>query len=331
MSRRIAVLGALSAALVVALAASVAVGARAVAPGTVLDALTAYDPSSPAHVVVRELRVPRTLVGLAAAVALGLAGAVMQGMTRNPLADPGILGLNAGAALAVVVAIGFLGVTTPAGYVWFAFAGAASAGALVYALGTAGRRAPVPVTLALAGSAVAVLLSSVTGTVLLLDTQALEQYRFWVVGSLAGRDASVLVQVLPFLVVGAALCVAAAASLDAMGLGDDVARSLGHGVARARVLAGAGVVLLTGVAVSLAGPLAFVGLAVPHACRFLVGASHRWLLPACALLAPVLVLGSDVVGRVVAPPGEVQVGVVTAVLGAPLFIALVRQRRLVHV
>jgi iron complex transport system permease protein len=252
----------------------------------------------------------------------------MQGATRNPLADPGILGVNAGASLAVVVAIHVFGIGAFSGYVWFALAGAAVVGALVYALGSMGRDGVTPIKLALAGAAVAAFLGSVTTAVLLLDVRTLDEFRFWTVGSIAGRDGAVARQVLPFLVLGAVLALGSARSLNSLSLGDDVARSLGLRISAARGVAALSVVLLCGGATAAAGPIGFVGLTVPHVARVLCGPDYRWVLPYSALLAPVLLLGADIVGRVVAPPAEIQVGVVTAAVGAPFFVALVRRRRL---
>jgi iron complex transport system permease protein len=306
---------------------SVAVGAKSIPLRDVIDALLHFDGSSD-HLVIRELRVPRTLIGLGVGAALGLAGTVMQGVTRNPLADPGILGVNAGASLALVVAIRLLDVRTLNGYVWFAFVGAAIVSVGVYALGSMGRDGATPLKLALAGAAVAAMLGSITTGILLLDVTTLDQFRFWVVGSIAGRDKEVALQVAPFLLAGGALALASARSLNSMGLGEDVARSLGLRVGLARIVAAVSVVLLCGGATAAAGPIAFVGLTIPHVARSICGPDHRWLLPYSAVLAPTLLLGADVVGRVVVRPGELQVGIVTALVGAPFFIALVRRRRL---
>ena len=303
-------------------------GARAMPLSDVLDALRAYDPTVQEHLVVRGLRVPRTVVGLLVGVALGLAGAVMQGVARNPLADPGILGVSAGASLAVVVAIYVFGITSLLGYVWFAFAGAAVAAVVVYGIGTLGREGATPVRLALAGAAVGAFLASITSAVLLLDLATFDEYRFWAVGSLAGRDATIAAQMAPFLLVGTVMALASGRVLNTLALGDDVARSLGQRVGRARLLCAVSVVLLVGAATAAAGPIAFLGLTVPHVARAITGPDYRWVLAYSAVLSPVLLLAADVVGRVVARPGEVQVGIVTAVLGAPVFIALVRRRRL---
>lgn len=320
----IAALAALGAVVV----ASVAVGARPMSVGTVLDALFAYDVASEDHLVVRGLRLPRTAVGLLVGVALGLAGAVMQGVARNPLADPGILGVSAGASLFVVLAIYWFGVGSLTGYVWFSFVGAGVAAVFVYAVGAMGREGATPVKLALAGAAVSALLASVTTAILLIDLATLDQFRFWAVGSLAGRDATIAWQVAPFVLVGAVMALASGRILNALALGDDVARSLGQRVGTARVFAASAVVLLVGVATAAAGPIGFVGLTVPHVARAITGPDYRWVLPYSAVLAPILLLGSDVVGRVVARPGEVQVGIVTALVGAPFFVALVRRRKM---
>ena len=321
----------LVAAVAAAVLLSVAVGTRGLSPGTVLDALFHFQPGNPDHLVVRELRLPRTLAGVLAGVALGLSGAVIQGATRNPLADPGLLGVNAGAALFVVLGIGTFGIASVSGYVWFGFAGAAAAGAVVYGIGSLGRAGATPVKLALAGAAVSAALASVTSGLLLTDATTFDQYRFWQVGSLAGRDATTITQAVPFVVVGVVLALVAARMLNALALGEDVARSLGQNVPAARLVCALAVVVLCGAATAIAGPIAFVGLTVPHVARLVTGPDHRWLLPYSALIAPLLLLVSDVVGRVVARPAEVQVGIITALLGAPVFVFLVRRRKVVTV
>lgn len=321
----------LTAAVLAAVLLSVAVGTRGLSPGTVLDALFHFQPDNPDHLVVRELRLPRTFAGVLAGVALGLSGAVIQGATRNPLADPGLLGVNAGAALFVVIGIGAFGLTSVGGYVWFGFAGAAAAGAVVYGVSSLGRAGATPVKLALAGAAVTAALASVTSALLLTDATTFDQYRFWQVGSLGGRDATTVGQAVPFVVAGVVLALVAARLLNALALGEDVARSLGQNVPVARLVCALAVVVLCGTATAIAGPIAFVGLTVPHAARLITGPDHRWLLPYSALLAPLLLLVSDVIGRVVARPAEVQVGIITALVGAPVFVLLVRRRKVVAV
>ena len=308
---------------------SIAVGTRAIGLGTVWQALTDNGFPGDEAVVIRELRVPRTLLGILVGLSLGVAGALMQGHTRNPLGDPGLLGVAAGASAAVVLAIFVLGVTTPAGYVWFAFGGALAGSVAVFAIGSSGRGGATPVSLALAGAALSALLYALVRAVLVSDSQTLDSFRFWVVGSLAGRDASIAWQVLPFIVVGLVLAVVNAPALNLLGLGEDVARGLGQNVLLARVVGIASITLLTGAATAACGPIGFVGLVVPHVARALTGPDHRWLIPYSALLGVILLLTADVVGRIVVRPGELQVGIVLALVGAPFFIALVRRKRLV--
>ena len=317
-----------AAVLGVVLFASIAYGSKTIELGTVVDAFTSYDATNNDHLIIRSLRVPRTLVGLGVGAALGLAGAVMQGVTRNPLADPGIFGVEAGAALAVVVGIYVFGIGSLTGYVWFAFAGAAVASVVVYGLGSLGRGGATPVKLALAGAAMAALLSSLTSAILIIDVETLDQFRFWAVGSLAGRDGAVVAQVAPFLVVGALLALASARGLNTLALGDDVARSLGQRVHLARGLSALAVIVCSGAAVAAAGPIGFIGLTIPHVARAICGPDYRWIMPWAIVLGPILLLGADIVGRMVARPGELQVGIVTAFIGAPFFIALVRRRKL---
>ncbi|GGL20696.1 iron ABC transporter permease [Sphaerisporangium melleum] len=330
-TRGFLILGALAAAVLLAAVLSVMVGARPVPPAGVWQAL--WSPSgTDADVIVRELRLPRTALGLLAGLALGLAGALMQGHTRNPLADPGLLGVTQGAAFAMVLSIVVFRLGSVYGYIWFGLAGALIASAAVFALGLAGggRAGPTPVTLALAGAAVSAFLHALTSTVVLLDKQAMDVFRFWQLGSLAGRDAAVAGQVLPFVAAGTLLALANAPGLNALALGEDVARSLGRNVALTRFTGIAAITLLTGAAVAACGSLAFVGLIVPHLARALSGPDHRRLLPYSGLIGAALLLAADVTGRVVAHPGELEAGVVLALLGAPFFVALIRRTRSVH-
>jgi iron complex transport system permease protein len=330
-SRRLVGLTLLVVVLVACCLLSVAVGAKPIPLGTVWEALFRPDTALEDHIVVRSLRIPRTVLGLIAGAALGLAGALIQGHTRNPLADPGILGVNAGAAFLVVIGIYVFGVTDALGYVWFALAGAAVASVAVFVLGSVGRGGPTPVTLALAGSAISALLAALTSAVVLIDVATLDAYRFWAVGSLAGRDGEVLGGVVWFLAAGALIALATAPALNALSLGDDVARSLGHSVRRTRILGIVAITLLAGGATAACGPIAFVGLVVPHVVRTFTGPDHRWLLPASAVTGSVLILVGDVLGRVLVRPGELQVGIVLALVGAPFFIYLVRRRKMVHI
>ncbi|HEY0696821.1 MAG TPA: iron ABC transporter permease [Micromonospora sp.] len=316
----------LLAALAAACLASVAVGAKDVPLADVLRALGG-DRTGDA-LTVAELRFPRTLLGLLVGIALGAAGTVAQEVTRNPLADPGLLGISAGAAVSVAASIGLFGLTSPYEYVWSAFAGATAAGVVVYLVGGRGPGARAPVRLALAGAAVTALLGSLTYALVLLDVRTLDQYRFWAVGSLAGRDGALAGQLAPFVLAGLLVAVAVVPRLNALALGDDVAASLGVRVGRTRLLGAAAVIVLTGAAVAAAGPVTFVGLVVPLLVRAATGPDLRWLLPGSALAGAVLLLGSDTLGRVLDRPGEVQAGVVTALVGAPFLIYLVKRGRL---
>jgi iron complex transport system permease protein len=314
--------------LFVAVIASLAVGAKAIPVGSVIDAFTAFDPTDTDHLVVRELRLPRTIVGLLVGAALGVAGAVMQAVTRNPLADPGILGVNAGASFAVVMAIWLVGVGTVTGLMWFAFAGAALASVVVYLLGSAGRGGTTPVRLALAGAALSALLFALTRAVTIVDQATLDQFRFWAVGSLGGRSTGVAWGILWPIVVGLGLAIGITRQLNGLALGEDAAAALGIKVNLTRAISGVAVTLLCGAAVAAVGPIAFVGLVIPHAVRAWFGPDQRWLLPACALAGPVLLLACDTLGRVVARPSEVQVGIMTAAIGGPAFVYLVRRARI---
>ena len=321
-------LAGLAAGLLVVCALSVAVGSRSIDLATVVGALAGDAASSTDETVVRDVRIPRTLLGLLVGAALGLSGALLQGVTRNPIADPSIMGLSAGAAAFVVLGIAVLGVSQVSGYVWLAFAGTAVAALLVYAVASVGRDGPTPVKLALAGAAVAAGLWSLMTGVVLTDLDALDQIRFWQLGSLAGRNAPVLEQVAPFLAFGLALALLCGRALNGLALGDDTARGLGQRVGLTRALILAAVTVLCGAATAACGPIVFVGLVVPHLARAICGPDYRWILPYCLLLAPLVLLAADVLGRVVLAPGELEVGVVLGVLGAPFFVAIVRYRNL---
>ncbi|MGW4834601.1 FecCD family ABC transporter permease [Streptomyces globisporus] len=315
---------------------SIGLGALSIPPGDVIKALTGQPTGPRIEDVIWSVRIPRTALGLAAGAALGLSGCVMQALTRNPLADPGILGVSAGAAFAIVIAAGVAGIGSLFGYIWFAFAGAMGAGVVVYLLGRMGRSGSTPVKLALAGVAVTAVLSSLTSAVVLTDPAALDRFRFWSAGSLADQDASTVLRILPFLGLGALLALASAPALNSLALGDDVAASLGRKLGLVRLQGVVAVTLLTGAAVAVIGPVVFIGLVVPHVARVLaqyagLGPDHRWLLPLSAALAAGLLLGADILGRVIARPVEVQAGIIVAFIGGPFFIALVRRRRLAEI
>ncbi|MEU1272481.1 iron chelate uptake ABC transporter family permease subunit [Streptomyces sp. NPDC005799] len=309
--------------LVLVALASIAIGAKGLSPEQVWHGLF-QDTGTYGDVVVDE-RLSRTVLGLLAGAALGLSGAVLQALTRNPLADPGLLGINAGASAAVVTAITYFGVTSLSGYVWFAFVGAAAVGALVWFLG--GSRGATPVRLALAGTAISAALYGYLQAVMITDDAALGKMRFWTVGSLASATDSTILQVLPFLAVGTLLALGLARPLNAVAMGDDTAKALGANLNRTRALSMLAATVLCGAATAACGPIAFVGLMVPHAVRSFTGPDLRWILPYATILSPVLLLGADVMGRIVARPSELQVGVITALIGGPVFIFLVRRRR----
>jgi iron complex transport system permease protein len=305
---------------------SLAVGARGIPPGTVWEVLR-HDDGGEAAYIVRELRVPRTLVGVLAGAALGLAGALMQALTRNPLADPGLFGVEIGASSAVVVAIAVYDVTTPGDYVWYAMVGAGLTSVLVFVLGSAGRAAS-PERMVLAGAAISAALGAFVAAVLLLDAQAFDRFRFWAIGSLAGRSMDVVTEVGPFVLVGCVVALLMGRSLNALALGEDTGRALGAHLGRTRLGGALAVTLLCGAATAAVGPIGFVGLTVPHLARMITGPDNRWVLPYSLVLAPALVVAADVVGRVVVAPGELEAGLVLAFIGAPVFIALCRRRRM---
>ncbi|MER5491145.1 iron chelate uptake ABC transporter family permease subunit [Streptomyces sp. NPDC002490] len=311
---------------------SLMVGARAIDPATVWDALAGVvrgvDPATlpDEHVMIREGRLPRTVIGLVVGAALGLCGALIQAFTRNPLADPGILGVNAGAAFAVTLAVGVLGVTDPTGFVWFALAGAFVLTVLVYVLGSLGTHGATPVKLTLAGVALTAVFSGITTGLTLKNRTTFDAMRFWDVGSLGGRPLDVLPVAGPLLAAGAVLGLLCARPLNALALGDDSARSLGARLGPTRIGVVLAVTLLAGTSVAVAGPISFVGLMVPHVVRWITGPDQRWILPLTLIVAPAFLLAADIVARVVLPTGELRVGLVTALVGAPVLVVLVRRR-----
>lgn len=313
--------------LIGAVVLSLGVGARPIAPSTVLQALLAPEPGNPDHTVVLTQRIPRTLIGILAGAAFALAGTVMQGLTRNPLADPGLLGVNAGASLAVLGAIVVLGIASPAGFVWFAFVGAALAAGVVALVGSRGADGSDPAKLALTGAAVTAGLTAVTFFILTTNRSAFDVYRYWSVGGLTARGVDTIVVVAVPLAIGIALASVSARGLDLLALGQETATGLGHDVARTRTVGIVATILLCGGATALAGPIVFLGLLVPHVLRPLVGSDYRRLLVIGAPAGAVVLLLSDVLGRVIALPGEVQAGLVVAFVGAPVLISIVVRRQ----
>lgn len=316
----------LGAALVLAVVLSLAVGANPL-PLSHLWSTLAGQGTPESRYVLLELRIPRTLVGIAAGAALGVAGALVQAFTRNPLADPGILGVNAGAALAVALGVSLLGLRTASESIWLAFLGALVVTVAVYIVGSSGRGAADPIRLTLAGVALGAVLSGITTGLTLSDPDAFDSMRSWNAGSLLGRSVTETLPVLVFLAAGLLVALILAPGLNSVSLGEDIARSHGANVTGIRVGVIVAVTLLAGGATALAGPISFVGLMVPHVIRGVFGVDQRVIIPLSAALAPVIVLLSDVLGRVIIAPAEVPVGIVTALVGAPVLIALARRRK----
>jgi iron complex transport system permease protein len=311
--------------LLVLVVASVMVGSRAVGWADALAALGGSTDGFEQAAVAK--RIPRTLLAVVAGAALGVSGALMQGVTRNPLADPGILGINMGASLAVVTGIAYFGLTAASSYIWLAIAGAAVTALFVYTIGSLGRGGATPLKLALAGAATSAALASFVSAVVLGRNDIADGARSWQIGGVGGGSYESIRQVAPFLVVGLVLALVSARSLNSLALGDELAAGLGERVAIARGTAALSAVVLCGAATAVTGPIGFVGLVVPHACRLLVGVDHRWLLPFSALTGAALLTGADVLGRIVTRPSEVDVGIVTALVGAPFFIYIVRRQK----
>lgn len=300
-----------------------AVGAARIEISETLHALIVFD-GSPEHLIVRTQRLPRTAIAVLVGAALGVAGALIQALTRNPLASPGILGINAGAAFLMVGWTFLFGAAPAALAMACAFVGAAATAAAVVVLGALGRGGTRSENLILAGAAVTALFSSLT-TALLIDSQGtLAEVRFWLAGSVAGRDLGLLATAGPALALGLLMALVLARPVTILALGEDVARGLGQRTAAVRALVLVTIVLLAGAAVSVAGPIGFVGLVVPNAVRLVVGADYRWIIPHSALVGGALLVLADVAARWVVRPAEVPVGVMTALVGAPVFIHLAR-------
>lgn len=305
------------------LIASITWGAADVAFDDIYQAFTAFDGSTN-HLIIRTVRLPRSLIAILVGAALSVAGAIMQGLTRNPLADPGILGVNAGAAFAVVVGTFIFGSSSLTIYTWYAFTGAAISAVSVYLLGSLGRGGLTPFNLTIAGAALTAFISSITSGILILSQRTLEEIRFWLAGSIAGRDLNLLLQVLPYICVGLILAIALSRQITILSLGEDTARSLGQSTALIKILAAISIILLAGASVAIAGPIGFVGLIVPHIVRLLVGVDYRWILPYSAILGAIMMLIADLGSRLVIQPSELPVGLVMPLIGAPFFIYLIR-------
>ncbi|MGA4837998.1 FecCD family ABC transporter permease [Streptomyces sp. G45] len=325
--RRVTGLGLLLVVLTVAAIASLAVGARALTPSEVWHGLFAGPEAdqrlNEIRLIVQTVRVPRTVLAIVAGIALGVGGALIQGYTRNPIADTGLLGVNAGASFAVVSAVTLFGLSNPFQYVWFAFVGAAVAGVVVFGLASIGRGAGNPLTLALAGQGLTVFLTAMATAVALSDQAALNAFRFWNSGSVAGVKFDVIWPIAGFVSVGLVLAAVTLPAVNLLNLGDDVARGLGVNIALSRTVGIAAITLLAGAATAACGPIAFLGLMVAHVARHLTGPDYRWLVPYAGLLGAVVLLVCDILGRLVVRPGELDAGVVVSLVGAPFFAVLV--------
>lgn len=311
--------------LLLCLVASMAYGSAEISFPTLYKALIAFDRSTE-HLIIWTVRLPRTLIAMLVGGAMAVAGAMMQGITRNPLADPGILGINAGAAFSVVITLFFLDISSLSLYVWCAFGGAGVAAIGVYFLAALGRGGLTPLNLTLAGTAVSAFLSSLTTGLLILNQRTLDEIRFWLAGSVSGRDFTILWQVLPYIATGLILAFALSRQITLLNLGEDVAKGLGQRTLWVKLTAALAVVLLAGSAVAAAGPIGFIGLVIPHIVRWFIGVDYRWILPYSAVLGAILLLVADITARVLLNPQEVPVGVMTALVGAPFFVYLARSK-----
>lgn len=308
---------------------SLVVGSRPIPVADALRALWFFDAREDMHLIVRELRVPRTIIAILSGLALGVAGAIMQAVTRNPLAEPGLLGVNAGAAVAVVIGVAIFDVSSMGQYVWFSIAGAGVAGVAVFVLGQAHETGTNPVRLVLAGAGLSIMLGSITGIVILNAPLAIfDSFRNWAAGSVDGRGLDVAKVLALAVLVGLVLAFAIAGKLNALAMGEDLGRALGVDVRMTWFLACLSVMVLAGAATAGAGPIAFVGLVAPHVARAAAGPDYRWILPYAGIAAAILLLSADVIGRVIAMPAEVAAGIVASLIGGPFFIVIVRRFRL---
>lgn len=324
--RRLPFLLLLAFALLPLMVLSLFIGSRTISPDVVIASLRAFDPTNNDHLVLHELRVPRTIIAVVAGAALGLAGALMQSLTRNALAEPGTLGVNAGAAAGVVVGLSFFGASSINVYVWYAFVGAGIASVLVHRLGRAGESGVNPIRLVLAGAGLSIMVSSMTTMVVLSSTDdVFNSLRNWATGSLDGRGWESLPAVAISLAAGASLCLFLAGPLNSVSLGNDLATSLGVNIRSTWLGTNLGILVLAGGATAAVGPIGFVGLAAPHIARSIAGPNHTWLLAYSAVIATIILLLADIIGRVIIFPAEIGAGIMTAFIGAPFFIWLVRR------
>jgi len=305
---------------------SISLGAKSIAFTKVIDVLLGNDPDSLEAAIILQ-RIPRTVFGILAGGALGISGALMQSITRNPIADPSILGVNTGASLFVVAGIAFFNITVAYQYIWLAIIGAGVTAVFVYSVASMGKDGATPLKLALSGSAVSIVLGSLVSTIMLPNNRVMEAFRFWQVGSIGSATWESIMLISPFLIVGFIISMFISGYLNNLALGDEAATALGTNVVMTRTIGALSSVLLCGATTALAGPIGFVGLIIPHIIRLIFGSEMSKMLPLSFLGSAILMLVSDIIGRVISLPGETEVGIVTAVIGAPVFILAIRKGR----
>lgn len=306
---------------------SLTYGSEKISLSAVFHSFTSFDETLSEHLIIQNIRLPRMLVAASVGACLATAGAIMQTITRNPLASPGIFGVNAGASLFIIIAIALFDISSLQQYTAAAFIGAAVAAVAAYGLGTMGHDGASPIKITLAGAAVTAFASSITQGILLVNGRTFDQVLFWLVGSVAGREMPMLTPVVPYMAAGVALALFMARPLNILSLGEDVARGLGQRTGLLKLGAAAAVILLAGASVAVAGPIAFIGVMVPHIARYFTGNDHRWLLPYCVVLGACLLLAADIGARWITMPNELPVGVVTAIVGVPFFVWIARQNK----
>ncbi|MCG1027183.1 iron ABC transporter permease [Virgibacillus halodenitrificans] len=304
--------------------ASTIFGLTKVTTQTLVNSIYHFDGSNE-HIIIQQARIPRALIAAAVGGSLAIAGAIMQGLTNNPLASPSLFGVNAGASFLVVVGISFLGFTSSGSFTWLAFAGAAVSSIIVYVLGSMGRDGITPIKITLAGAAIAALFSSLTQGILTLNESALDQVLFWLAGSVQGRDLDVLIGVLPYLILGWLASIFIGKQMNVLTMGEDIAKGLGQKTLLIKIVGAIIVVLLAGGSVAIAGPIGFIGIVIPHISRWFVGIDYRWIIPYSGLLGAMLLLMADIAARYIIMPAEVPVGVMTAFIGVPFFIYIARR------
>ena len=309
--------------LIVAMVASVILGVTEVTIQSALDAYLNFDNSNQ-HIIIRTVRLPRALIAAAVGASLAIAGALMQALTRNPLASPAIFGVNAGAGFFIVIAVSFFSVSITE-LTWFAFLGAGINSLAVYILGSSGREGLTPLKLTLSGAALTALFSSLTQGLLVVNEKTLDEVLFWLTGSVAGRELEVLQIIFPYLLIGWLGSFVMAKALDTLTMGEDIAKGLGQRILIVKILVALIVILLAGGSVAIAGPIGFIGIIIPHIARSLVGRDFRWLIPYCALLGAILLVLADISARFIIMPQEIPVGVMTAFIGTPFFVYIARR------